>query len=218
MFADTLTLLLAVSHQKCTTALIKAKCIPLCSVLFCRTGSQQACVTPITPMEICSSTKVRLTPGLCHCNHTFGDLLFVQVGNDSTPMHCSYGQGKMYSPLFSSALQHRLTAGLCHSNHTCCSSQRCAVSQQKCTAALVKAKCIPLCSVVVCKTGSQQACDSAITPLEICYSYRCSVSQQKCTAALVWAECILHCLVLLCKTGLCHYNHTWRFALHTSWQ
>ena len=170
MFADTLTLLLAVSHQKCTTALIKAKCIPLCSVLFCRTGSQQACVTAITPMEICSSTKVRLTPGLCHCNHT------------------------------------------------CCSSQRCAVSQQKCTAALVKAKCIPLCSVAVCKTGSQQACDSAITPLEICYSYRCSVSQQKCTAALVWAECILHCLVLLCKTGLCHYNHTWRFALRISWQ
>ena len=33
-------------------------------------------------------------------------------------MHCSTGQGKMHSPLFSGALQNRLTASLCHCNYT----------------------------------------------------------------------------------------------------
>ena len=39
-----------------------------------------------------------------------------------------------------------------------CSSYRCAVSQQKCSAALVWAKCLSHCSVLLCKTGSQQVC------------------------------------------------------------
>ena len=38
-----------------------------------------------------------------------------------------------------------------------CSSYRCAVTQQQCTAALFGAKCIPYCSVLLCTTGSQQA-------------------------------------------------------------
>ncbi len=82
-----------------------------------------------------------------------------------------------------------------------CTRYRCAVSQQKCTAALVWAKCIPHCSVELCKTGSQQACIIAIAPVEICSSYRCAVSQLKSTAALIKAKCIPHCSVVLCKTG-----------------
>jgi len=35
--------------------------------------------------------------------------------------------------------------------------------------------------VGLCKTGSQQACDTLNTPMEICSSYRCAMSQQKCT-------------------------------------
>ena len=135
----------AVRQQKCTAALVKAECIPLCSVLLCKTGSQQVCVTAITPMEICSSYRLcnepieihcstgqgkmhsplfsavlqnRLTAGLCHCNNTYGDWHFIQVSSESTEMDCSTGQGKMPSPLFSAALQNRLTAGLCHCNHT----------------------------------------------------------------------------------------------------
>ena len=82
-----------------------------------------------------------------------------------------------------------------------CSPYRCAVRQQKCTAALVWAKYISHCSVLTCKTGSQHVCVTAITPMEICSPYRCAVSQQKCTAALVWAKYISHCSVLLCKPG-----------------
>ncbi len=34
-----------------------------------------------------------------------------------------------------------------------CSSYRCAVTQQKCTAALFKVKSLPCCSVLLCSTG-----------------------------------------------------------------
>jgi len=50
---------------------------------------------------------------LCHCNHSYGDLLFIQVYSDATPEHCSTGQGKTASLLFSAALQSSLTACLC---------------------------------------------------------------------------------------------------------
>ena len=87
--------------------------------------------------------------------------------------------------------------------HLCgCRPKRTDVSYQlKCSATLVLAKCIPHCSVVLCKTGSQQACVTATAPMEICSSYRCAVSQLKCSATLVWAKCIPHCSVVLCKTG-----------------
>ena len=119
-------------------------------------------------------------------------------------MHCSTDLGKMHSPQVTAAVQNRLTAGLCHSNYTygdLLFIQRCAVSQQKCTAALGKAKCIVHCAQPLCKTGPQQVCVTAITPMEICSSHGCAVSQQKCTAALLWAKCIPHSSQLLCKTG-----------------
>ena len=50
--------------------------------------------------------------------YTWGDLLFIQVCSDATPRHCSTGQGKIASPLFSAALQNRLRACLCHYNYT----------------------------------------------------------------------------------------------------
>jgi len=60
----------------------------------------------------------RLTAGLFHCNHTYGDLLFIQGCSGPAQLHCSTGLGRMHAPLFIAALQNRLTAGLCHCNHT----------------------------------------------------------------------------------------------------
>ena len=80
----------AVTHQKCSAALLRAKCSFHCSVLLCKTSSQQA---------------------VCHCSYTYGDLFFIQVCSDPPQMLCSKVQGKMQSPLFSLALQNRLTAG-----------------------------------------------------------------------------------------------------------
>ncbi len=145
----------------------------------------------------------RLTAGLCDCNYTYGDLLFIQVCSDPKTLHCSTGQGKMHFQLLSVALQNRLTAGCVNATtpmESCCSC-RCAVTQHHCTAALVRAKCTPLCSVLLCKTGSQQACVTAITPMEMCCSYRGTVTQHHCTAALVLAKCTFYFSVLLCKTG-----------------
>ncbi len=85
----------AVMQQQCTAALVRAKQLSHCSVLLCKQGSQQA---------------------LCHCSCTYGDLLFIQVCIDATLMHCSTGQGKTASPVFSAALHNRLTACLCHCN------------------------------------------------------------------------------------------------------
>ena len=88
----------AVTQHKCSAALVRAKCSPHCSVLLRKTGSRQA---------------------LCHCSHTYGDLLFVQVCSDPAPTHCSTDQGRTASLLFSAALQNGLTACLCYCNYTC---------------------------------------------------------------------------------------------------
>ncbi len=77
-----------------------------------------------------------------------------------------------------------------------CSSYRCAVTQQQSTAALFRAQCNPLYSVLLCKTGSQQA-----------------VTKHKCPSAVFRAKCTTQCSVLLCKTGsqqaVCHCSYTY---------
>ena len=101
----------------------------------------------------------RLTAGLCQGNYTYHDLRFIQKCSEPTELHCSTVLGKVHFPLLSTGLQNRLTAGLCHRIYKMeiCSSHRCAASQQNCTAALFRAKCIPHCSVLLCKKVSQQA-------------------------------------------------------------
>ena len=71
--------------QNSTAALVKAL-LSHCSVLICKTYR------------------------LCHCNYTYGDLLFIQVCSDAITKHCSTGQGKIAFSLFCAALQNRLTA------------------------------------------------------------------------------------------------------------
>ncbi len=127
----------AVTQQHCTAALGLARGICHCSVLLCKTGSQQsschcnytcgdlpfiqACSDPTA--RHCSTgfgkrhfplfsagLQIRLTTALCHCNCTYEDLLFIQTCSDPTALHCSTGFGKRHLPLFSAALQNRLTA------------------------------------------------------------------------------------------------------------
>ena len=160
------------SEQKCTAALVWAKCIVHCSELLCRTGSQQACVTAITPMEICSSYRCAVSQQkctaalgkaecsvhcskLCRCNYTRGSLLFIQVCSDPSPVYCN----------------------------TVCSKQH------------------SHCLVLLCKTDSQKSCVGAITPVEVCSSCRCAMTQNQCTETLFLANIIPHCFEKLCKTG-----------------
>jgi len=89
----------------------------------------------------------RLAAGLYHCSYTYEDLLFIQVCSDPTPGHRNTDQGKMQSPLHSAALQGLQQA--CITAITplkICCLYRCAVTQHRCIATLLRAKCSPHCS------------------------------------------------------------------------
>ena len=140
---------------------------------------------------------------------------------EPTKLHCSTVQGKCISHC---SVLHCKTGSqkVCVTAITpmeLCSPYRCAVKQQRCSAALVCAKCICHCSVLLCKTGSQQVFVTAITPMEICSSYRCAVTQHKCSATLFRAKCNPHCSALLCKTGsqqaVWHCSYTYGDLLFT---
>ena len=84
-------------HQ-CTAALVRAKAS---SPLFS------------------AALQIRLRACLCHCNYTYGNLLFMT--SCAVMQHqCTAAlvRAKASSPLFSAALQIRLRACLCHCNYT----------------------------------------------------------------------------------------------------
>ena len=54
------------TQHKCSSAPPRAKCIPNCPVLLCKTGSQHACVTAVT-----SSSYVSSNNGFRHCHGSF---------------------------------------------------------------------------------------------------------------------------------------------------
>jgi len=185
----------AVTQHQCSAALLRAKCIPHCPVMLCKTGSQHA---------------------LCHCSYTYAALLLIQLCSDPTPMLCSTAQGKMQPPLSCDALQNRLTAcpvslqlHLCrfafHTGVHCLSTN----ALQQCSGQ----NTFPTVLWCSAKQAHSMPCVTAITPMQVCCSYRCAVTQHQCSAALVLAKCIPHCPVMLCKTGsqhaLCHCNYTY---------
>ncbi len=195
----------AVTQHQCTAGLFRAKCSPHCSVLLCKTGSQQA---------------------VCLYSYTYGDLLFKQVCTDPAPMHCSFVQGKMQSPLFSAALQNRVTAGIVslqYSPMEICSSYRCAVTQHQCTAALFRAKCNPHCSLPLCKTGSHQAvCHCKYTYGDLLFIQVCSdPAPMHCSSVQGKMQSPLFSAALqnrLTAGSVSLQLHLRRFAPHTSVQ
>ena len=231
-----------VTQHQCSAAKFRAKCNPHCSVLLCRTGLQQAvCLCSYTYRDLlfihvcsdpapmhCSNVQgkmqsplfsaalpKRLTAGLGHCNLTCGELLFMQVCSDSTEMHCSKVQGKVQSPLFSAALQNRLTAGtvsLQLKPMDSCSSCRCAVTQHQCSAAKFRAKCNPHCSVLLCKTGLQQAvCHCSYTYGDLLFIHMCSdPAPMHCNKVQGNMQSPLFSAALQNRltAGLGHCNHT----------
>ena len=165
----------AVTQHQCTAALFKAKCNPHRSVLLCKTGSQHACATVVTPVEICYSCRCAVMQHQCTA-------ALVNAKCNPTVQCCSAKQAHS---------RHCVTAVTLVKIY---SSYRCAVTQHQCTAALFKAKCNPHCSVLLGKTGSQHACATVVTPMEICYlkPHRAlgnAFRPQNCGSALVWSLC-----------------------------
>ena len=209
---------------------------------LCKTGSQLACVAAITPTEFCCSYRCavthhqctarlrwakstphcsvllfqrRLTAAMSHGNSTYDNLLTMQVCSHPTPKRCSTALSKMLFPLYSAALQNSLTAALCQCNYTyeilafiqVCSDP----TPMHCNTGFGEGTLH--CSGLLCRTGSQHICVTALTPTEICSSYRCAVTHHQCTATLPWAKCTPHCSVLLFQkrltAALSHGNYTY---------
>ncbi|DBB15938.1 TPA: hypothetical protein ACH3X3_003312 [Trebouxia sp. C0006] len=70
----------------------------------------------------------------------------------------------------------------------------------------------PLSCAAVCKTGCQQACVSANTPVEICCSCSCAMTHDKCTATLFLAKAVTTvlccCMQYKLPAGLCQHKDT----------
>jgi len=181
----------ALTQHQCTATLFLAKSNPQCSVLLCKSGSQQGCVTAITPMEICCSYRCAVTHHQCTAT------LFLAKSN----LHC---------PVLLCKTGSQQGCVIAITPMEICCSYRCAVTQHKCTATQFLAKSNPQCSVLLCKSGSQQGCVTVIISIGLCqcsYTFGdllfiqvCSDPLQ-CTATLFWAKSNPHCSVLLCKTG-----------------
>jgi len=144
-----------VSQHQHSAALLRAKGIPYCPVLVCRTSSQHACVTEI---------------------HLGNELAAIKVCSEPTAVLCSTAQGTMHFPLFSVALQNRLAACLCHREYTSEDS----LLEKECNEPTPI-----LCSIAQDKTHSplfsaalqNRACVTAGTAVEIFSSNKCSADQ-----------------------------------------
>ncbi len=104
-----------------------------------------------------------------------------------------------------------------------CSSYRCAVSQQECSAVLFRAKCNPHCSVLLCKTGSKQAvCHCSHTYAGLLFTQVCrEPAQMHCSSVQGKMHSPLFSAALqsrLTAGSVSLQSHLWSFALHTGVQ
>ena len=104
-----------------------------------------------------------------------------------------------------------------------CSSYRCAVTQHKCSAALKRAKCNPHSSVLLCKTGSQQALSHcSYTYGDLLFIQVCSdPAQMQCSSVEGKMQSPLFSAALqnrLTAGSVSLQLHLWRLALHTGVQ
>ncbi len=187
-------------HQ-CTAALVRAKELPCCSVLLCKTGSQHACAIANTPVELCS---------LYRCAVMQHQSTVAMVRAKQLPC-CSMLLCKTGS-------QH--ACAIANTPMEICFSYRCAVMQHQSPAALVRAHKLPHCSNLLCKTGSQQAlCQCNYTLGDLLFIHVCSDATPKpCSTGQGKMASPLFCAALQNRltTGIVSVQiHLWRFAFHT---
>ena len=218
-----------------------------CSVLVCIISSLQLLVwgfAPHTGEQVCNTNALQHRPEqntfpTAQClpatqAHSMlrvsaiapmGGMLFTQVCSAATTMHCSTGQNEIHSPLLSACLQTRLTAcSVSLQLHLWeqCSSYRCAVAQQQCSATLLLAKCNwPLLSVAVQNklTAGLFCCNNAYGDLLLIQV--CSGPTVQCHTAfgkmqLPPAQCC--CAEQDDRRLILLQIHLWRFAVGTGVQ
>jgi len=145
-----------VAQHQCTAALFRAKLNPRCSVLLCRTISQQ---------PVCQ-VQSQLWRFALHTG--------VQRPSTNVLQLCS---GQNVFPTDQCCIARQAHSRQCVTGVTSMevsSSYRCAVAQHKCPAAVFRARCIIHCSVLLFKPGSQQAvCHCSYTYKDLLFIQVC---------------------------------------------
>ena len=124
------------------------------------------------------------TAGLCQCNCTYGDLLFIQGCSVSTPVPRNTGSGEKHSPLLSAAVQDD--------------------SQQVCVSSIAP---VEICSSNTRQTASLWDCQYNCESWLYVWS---AVAQHQCTAAFgnihsprfLWQLCEASKLALPVSSGI----------------
>ena len=197
----------------------------------CSVAQQQSSATLLLAKCNCpllgAAVQNRLTAGLCHCNYTYGYLLFRQVCSGSTAVQGhTLLLAKCNCPLLGAAVQNRLTAGLCHCNYTygyllfrqVCSGP---TTVQGHTLLLAKCNC-PLLSAAVQKRLAAGLCHCKYTYGDWLFRQVCSgPTAEQCHTAfgkvqLPPARC---CCAKQADSRLVRLQlHLWRLALQTGVQ
>ena len=121
--------------------------------------------------------------------------------NHQTPVQCSNLQGKMHALLLCAAVQTGWQQ-FCATAFTPIKFEyphRCAITKHQGSAALFRAKCMPCCSVLLCKQAG-----SSVSPMHLHLSNfaihtNIAITKHQCSAAIFRAKCMPCCSVLLCK-------------------
>ena len=152
-------------------------------------------------------------------------LVCIQVCSDAEPMHCSTGQGRKASPMFSAALQNSLTACMCLCRYTyghlllikVCSD----ATPMDCTTGQGR-KASPLFSAGLHKRLTACLCHCNHTYGDLLFIQVCSdATPMHCTTGQGRKASPLFSAALQKQAHSMFVplqSHLWRFALHTGVQ
>ncbi len=239
-----------VTQHKCIATLFRARCNYHRSVLLCKTGSHKAVCHCRFNYGDLLFIQVSSDPAQMHCNSIQGKMQSPQFsaalqkrltpGSVSQQIHlwisalhagvqrystnalqlCS-GQNAVSTVQCCSAIPaHTRQFGTADSPLEICSSYRCAATQHKCIAVLLRERCNSHCSVLLCKTGSHQAvCHCRFTYGDLLFTQVCSdPAQMHCSSVQGKMQFPLFSVAVqnrLTPGSVSQQIHLWRPALHT---
>ena len=159
-----------------------------------------------------AAVQNRLTAGLWHCKHTYGDLLLVQVCSGPTQVQCHTAFGKMQLPLAQCCCAKRADSSVVLlQKHLWRFEYRCAVAQHQCSATLLLANA--LISAQCCCAKKADSCLVLLQKHLWRFALPTGVQwpNGSTVAHCFWQNAIAPCSGLLCKTGcqqVCTTAHT----------
>jgi len=148
---------------------VSLTCCPLSAANKGRpnTSAVQHCFGKMHSPQFSPALQIRFTAGLCQCSYTSGDLLFIQLCSDPTPVRCNTVFGHFCRPLCDSDYTYGglLFIQVCIKP----TPMQCSFGQGKTQPSLF--------SAAPQNRLTAGPCVTLISPMEICSSYRCAVNE-----------------------------------------